>query len=128
MRTAMMAMTTSNSISVKPRRVAEAWRDIRTPCERRMRRHFARRMMQYLRRWYAEGSSQTSKKAPESRRQSGGLVEDGLQSLANADQLRYRVLLVDLVQPDAGDVPARQQPRADEEVVEVLVDDAAQQV
>jgi len=39
-----------------------------------------------------------------------------------------RVLLVDLVQPDAGNVLPNRDARADEQIVEMLLDDAAQQV
>ena len=49
-------------------------------------------------------------------------------SLLHVRQLRHGVLLVDLVQPDARHVLAQQHPRPDQQVVEMLVDDAPQQV
>src|SRR5262245_871186 len=59
-----------------------------------------------------------------SRRLGGDLPEGGAHVL----HLRHAVLFVDLVQPDAGDVRAGQEARADEQVVEVVVDHPPQQV
>src|SRR5207248_1431889 len=59
---------------------------------------------------------------------SGFFSGNGVHRLLDLSRLRHRVLLVNLVQPDAGDMLAEQDAGADEQVVEVLVNDAPQQV
>src|SRR5947209_2107005 len=59
---------------------------------------------------------------------SGRFVQQLLQRGADLGQLRDAVLLVDLVETDAGHVLAEQDARPNKQVIEVGVDDAAEQV